>query len=163
MKERIYQLMKESGMNQKEFSQATGIATATLSNIFNGRTSATLNHAFALHQKFPNLRMEWLMFGEGDMYDNNSASSIEPSAGSRNSAPLSAPNLFEDIQVQHAESALLSEDSERLRDKGANVSPSTVSVVPVQEVVKYVDKPKRKILEIRVFFDDGTFETFSAS
>ena len=31
----------------------------------------------------------------------------------------------------------------------------------VREVVKYVDKPQRKITEIRIFFDDGTFEVFS--
>ena len=30
----------------------------------------------------------------------------------------------------------------------------------VREVVKYVDKPQRKITEIRIFFDDNTYETF---
>jgi hypothetical protein len=31
----------------------------------------------------------------------------------------------------------------------------------VREVVKYLDKPQRRITEIRVFYDDGTYETFS--
>ena len=30
----------------------------------------------------------------------------------------------------------------------------------IREVVKYVDKPQRRITEIRIFFDDGTYETF---
>ena len=32
----------------------------------------------------------------------------------------------------------------------------------VRETIKYLDKPQRKITEIRVFFDDGTYETFSS-
>ena len=30
----------------------------------------------------------------------------------------------------------------------------------VREEVKYVEKPARKITEIRIFFDNGTYETF---
>jgi hypothetical protein len=30
----------------------------------------------------------------------------------------------------------------------------------IREIVKYTDKPQRKITEIRIFFDDGTYETF---
>ena len=30
----------------------------------------------------------------------------------------------------------------------------------VQEVVKYIDKPQRRITSITIFFDDGSFETF---
>ena len=30
---------------------------------------------------------------------------------------------------------------------------------PVRNEVKYIDKPKREIVEIRVFFDDGTWES----
>ena len=37
----------------------------------------------------------------------------------------------------------------------------TQQIPVVREIVKYVDKPSRKITEIRIFFDDGTFEVFS--
>jgi hypothetical protein len=30
----------------------------------------------------------------------------------------------------------------------------------VREEVKYIEKPARKITEIRIFFDNGTYETF---
>ena len=60
--------MIQERLNQKEFAATTGISPATLSSIFNGRTSPTLNHAEALHRRFPKLNMSWLMFGEGSMY-----------------------------------------------------------------------------------------------
>ena len=33
----------------------------------------------------------------------------------------------------------------------------------VKEVIKYVEKPQRTIVEIRIFYSDGTFETFAGS
>jgi hypothetical protein len=33
----------------------------------------------------------------------------------------------------------------------------------VAETLKQQQKPPRKVVEVRIFFDDGTFETFSAS
>ena len=32
--------------------------------------------------------------------------------------------------------------------------------MPVREVVKYVEKPPRRVTEIRIFFDDNTYEIF---
>ena len=32
----------------------------------------------------------------------------------------------------------------------------------VRETLSLVQKPQRKIVEVRIFFDDGTFETFSS-
>jgi hypothetical protein len=43
----------------------------------------------------------------------------------------------------------------------ANNEPHETAVSVVREVVKYIDKPQRKITEIRVFFDDGTYEVFN--
>ncbi|EGC85450.1 hypothetical protein HMPREF9303_0929 [Prevotella denticola CRIS 18C-A] len=31
---------------------------------------------------------------------------------------------------------------------------------PVRTEVKYIDKPQRRITEIRIFFDDQTWESF---
>ena len=31
----------------------------------------------------------------------------------------------------------------------------------IREEVKYVDKPQRKVMEIRVYYDDLTFESFT--
>jgi hypothetical protein len=33
----------------------------------------------------------------------------------------------------------------------------------VAETLKQQQKPQRKVVEVRIFFDDGTFETFSAN
>jgi len=161
MKDRIYQIMKESGMNQKEFSIATGIPTATLSNIFNGRTSATLNHALALHKRFPTLKMEWLMFGEGDMYSSDHVQESENLSGSLFSQ---AENQDEVHPNSHTDSFSSSETNPTAKGAEEFEFPTKEQNQlneTIKQVVKYINKPARKIVEVRVFFDDGTYEVFS--
>ena len=150
MKDRIRQIMLQERLNQKDFAATTGISPATLSSIFNGRTSPTLNHAEALHHRFPKLNMSWLMFGEGDMYVKDTSSPSgnqdESSDASKSGERSAGDNVSND----------LSGAPTLPFDFAGGDSRSPV----IREVVKYVDKPQRRITEIRIFFDDGTYETF---
>ena len=51
------------------------------------------------------------------------------------------------------------EDSENRKEMQLK-SPVFAPKEIVREEVKYVEKPARKITEIRIFFDNGTYETF---
>ena len=68
MKERILQIMRMANMTQQEFVKAIEVSPASLSNIFNGKTNPTNNHVSAIHRRFPEIDINWLMFGEGNMY-----------------------------------------------------------------------------------------------
>ena len=145
MKDRIMEIMKLEGMTQQEFAAALDISPASLSNIFNGKTNPTNNHVNAIHKRFPNINISWLMFGEGNMY-------IEGSADSENKDSVPTEELS-GISFNSAD-----------RVPKANYSPELVAgIIPgmLNEQPKFIDKPQRKIVEIRIFFDDGTFETFS--
>lgn len=138
MKDRIYQLMKTLGMTQKEFASKLCVAEGTLSSIFNGRTKPTSNLVNAVHTFFPEVNINWLMFGEGDMYVSAHDDAPKSSSGETGQSSFSFPET---------------------------PSEPMVSVPPILEeirdTVKKLDKPKRKPIEIRVFFDDGTFEIFA--
>lgn len=136
MKTRIQQLMKQQGMSQKEFATELCIAEGTLSSIYTGRTKPSNNIVYSIHERFPEVSIPWLMFGEGDMYASAEAST--PSVGA-SAAPASiSSDLFQGFVPQ-------------------------LSTTPQQpEVARPVEKPQRRITEIRVFFDDGTFQTFNA-
>ena len=138
MKDRIYQLMNYQGMSQKEFAATLCIAEGTLSGIFTGRTRPTNNIVNAIHECFPHISINWLMFGEGEML-------LDGAAAQAQDAPSGQADLF--VSGTAPSSDVVS-------------TPS--SAPQIQEVVKYIDKPQRKITEIRVFYDDGTFETFSS-
>ncbi|EJX02105.1 transcriptional regulator, partial [gut metagenome] len=67
MKDRIRQLIDFTQMSQQDFANAIGVSPASLSSIFTGRTNPTNNHVQAIHRAFPEVNINWLLFGEGDM------------------------------------------------------------------------------------------------
>ena len=172
MKERIRQIMNAMGLSQQEFAQRLGISTASISSIFNGRTNPTNNHVMAIHRVFPQIRIEWLMFGEGDMYvaqtpSQDGDASVEgavptkaPEAASAgNGAAIDGSSLFGAESV-----AVIPEKSSNFRPRPSYASErSSTYMNSKEEMRNIIDIPKRKIKEIRVFFDDGTYESFVPS
>ena len=147
-------------MTQSEFADYIELAPATLSSIFNGRTRPTLNVVEALKKKIPNINMEWLMFGIGDMYQSGSAPSeptlLQESQGSDVRHQVQNPMLDFD-----ASPALNPQNVPSAPYHSNSVRPTRLDLV--REEIKNLDKPQRRVMEIRVFYDDQTWETFIPS
>lgn len=166
MKDRIKQIMDSLQLTQQDFANKLGISPASLSNIFNGRSNPTNNHVQAIHRAFPEINTEWLMFGEGQMLrGNNSGGSLSatspagegdeksagensgPASASSGSAPDDAPDLFSSLTCGSQKPA------EAVR---AEIKPET-------KVIRETKIVRPKVVEIRVFYDDQTFESFVPS
>lgn len=175
MKDRIKKLMENQHMTQKNFAQYTGISEGTLSGIFNGRTRPTLQIVENIHQHFPKISINWLMFGTGPMYvsnsptvgDNAQQSDSADGDASAEGATAGDTSLSDDghsaenpASVGAAPGAqqplLFGQDN----GKGGQSARSAASQAE-KVIVKYVDKPQRKITEIRIFYDDQTWESFA--
>ena len=157
MKDRIRQIMESQHMTQQVFAEFIGVGAATLSSIFNDRTRPTLNIVEAIKRKIPNISTDWLMFGSGDMFlpDNNiSNSSNEGDFQSQDNRQMGYSPMLDFT------------DSPSPTPQNAYSQPQNINSVkstrPENErmEVKFIDKPQRKIVEIRVFYDDQTFDTF---
>lgn len=134
--------MELKKMTQKEFASELCVSEGTLSSIYTGRTKPTNNMVSAIHECFPEVNISWLMFGEGDMI-------AEPESG-RSNDDDSAGRASVPTQQMYGQ------------DLFSAASLVMQNTPQVKEVVKMIDKPQRRITEIRVFYDDGTFETFTA-
>lgn len=174
MKDRIRQLMLDKGMTQKTLASELCIAEATLSGIFTGRTRPTHLTVNAIHERFPEVNISWLMFNEGEMYNSISSSSSGQAASENTKKDADFPtDLFADISAASESKETLkgSKDVTFQNDscytnssvQGANGNATTpeVAAPQIKYIEKYIDKPRRKITEIRIFFDDGTYETFT--
>lgn len=171
MKDRIRQIMESQHMTQQVFANAIGTTPATLSGIFNDRTRPTINIIESIKKKFPDISLEWLMFGQGEMYP-------QPGSASGSQATPTPPS-FDDVQQpesghQGIQSSLFGQ--EPMLDFGQPVASTPQNVRRpvaynngvrntrseiVPEVVKIVDKPARRVTEIRVYYDDQTWESFT--
>ena len=153
MKDRIRQIMESQHMTQQVFADYIQQSPATLSSIFNGRTRPTLNIVEAIKKKIPNISTDWLMFGAGEMYlPQNEASDQEENASN---GPLQIQNPMLDFD------AIPSPTPQNGVQQPSNTNSVRNTRLDLErQEVKTLDKPQRRITEIRVFYDDQTWETF---
>ena len=140
-------------MTQQLFADYIGQSPATLSSIFNGRTRPTLNIVEAIKKKIPNINTDWLMFGSGDMYLPQNEAQNQDESGSDTPPQIQNPMLdFETPSFPASQNVVQqSPISNSVRNTRLDLD---------RLEVKTVDKPQRRITEIRVFYDDQTWETF---
>lgn len=152
MKDRIKQLMESQHMTQQTFADFIGISTASLSSIFNGRTKPTLNTVEAIKGKFTTINLEWLMYGSGPMFKEQ-ATAMDSGDNTKQSINEGA---FEFGGDERYNAPLSSRLSESVSDYSVRKTSNNIGYADV----KYIDKPQRSITEIRIFFDDQTWESF---
>ena len=152
MKDRIRQLMESQHMTQQTFADFIGISSASLSSIFTGRTKPTLNTVEAIRSKFTRINLDWLVYGQGPMFKDQVAEPDAPGGGVKKERPDSSEgslHFTSPTSHSHQESGT-----------AAATSADPMFKNPTRTEVKYIDKPQRRITEIRIFFDDQTWESF---
>lgn len=133
IKDRIKALIEKERLPPKVFAETIGIQQSTLSHILNGRNKPSLEVIMKIHQKYTRVRLEWLLDGKGEMTDGEAA----PAGGDLYTIPF---------------------DEESADDEGEK---ATLAHEPFQTAsVGNAERPKRRICEIRVFYDDNTYEIF---
>ena len=150
MKERIRKIMESQHMTQQTFAQFIGMSPALLSSIFNERTKPTLNIVEAIKNKIPKISTDWLMFGIGDMYiesENKGANNFYNNKISETS--------FLNFSDDNSTPSLFSPKKETLN--------SYTQQVVEQPFIKNVALPQKRVTEIRIFYDDQTWESFYPS
>lgn len=147
MKDRIKMIMDSQHMTQKVFAQFTGISEGTLSGIFNGRTQPTLKVIDSIKSKIPSVSTDWLLFGFGSMYTDNKETDT----------------ATDPTQVAPGEEGFLDFGDDTATPSQGSTGQggyAGVSAKVAKSVIKYVDKPQRRIEHITVYYDDKTWETF---
>ncbi len=145
MKDRIKQIMDSQRMTQQEFANHLSLSPASLSSIFNGRTNPTLNIVEAIKKKFPDISTDWLMFGVGSMNADN--------ANANSSAQKAISDSVEQVIdfEEHAQASPTPLGDSNVMQRGNQMHVG---------VMKNIYKQPRSITEIRIFYDDQTWETF---
>lgn len=147
MKDRIKQLMDSQHMNQQTFAKFLDTSPATLSSILSERTRPTLAIVDAIRSKFENINLTWLLYGQGEMFNT-----YEQEDGANGDM----------LQGTIQQEPMLPFTAEQGGYPSAQPVRKRASM-PMMEFVddaKKVDKPTRYISEIRVFYDDQTWESF---
>jgi len=140
MKDRILQIMQKEGLSNVEFAEKLGISTSSLSHIFSGRNKPSLEVVMRIHKACPYINLNWLLYGDGEMEETTS--------------PISHVDLFTQTPENPTEEPAHSDFRKENEVPTVVYPPKEI----IREEVKYIEKPHPKITEIRIFFDNGTYE-----
>ena len=134
MKDRILKVMQKEGLSNAEFAEKIGISTSSLSHIFSGRNKPSLEVVMRIHKACPYININCAPAVTGmDLFS-------QPLENPKNTTEEPAHSDF----------------------RKENEVPTVVYPPKeiIREEVKYIEKPHPKITEIRIFFDNGTYEVF---
>lgn len=149
MKDRIKQIQDSTGMTQSDFAHHIGLSPAALSSIYGGRTNPTLKTVECIQSKFPDINLIWLINGEGNMFLTDKKLSDDPTKDEQPTLNFAEPQK--------------NPPNTPPKQPKSMAFQASVRNTPINQAnfeVKNPDKPKRSITEIRIYFDDLTYETF---
>jgi len=145
MKERIKKIMDNENLPAGAFAESIGIQRSALSHILNGRNNPSLDVIMKIHQRYNHINLDWLLYGTGQMSNQEVVVRDEYQQSLFDENPVNAPKPS--IGTEY-------------RKEIASISLENSHKSTVKEDFRYIEKPPRKITEIRIFFDDNTFEIF---
>lgn len=148
IKDRFKMIMDRERLTAGAFAESIGVAQATISHILGPRNKyPSTEVVLRLHQRYNDINLEWLLTGNGEMSNNKN----ETKDNKGFDYPLFADNP--------ENSSNRSKEIEN-RKETALEPPKTATKEIVKQEIIYKERPPRKITEIRIFFDDNTYETF---
>ncbi len=150
IKDRIRMIMEREKVPPRVFAETIGVQQSTLSHILNDRNKPSLEVVMKVHQTYNYVNLEWLLYGKGEMI----ASAEDASAVSSNGDYQ--PSLFAEKPVNSSKEPFNPENRKEMPLRSTENAPKEI----VKQEIRYIEKPARKITEIRIFFDDNTYETF---
>lgn len=147
MKDRIQKIMEVMQLRPTAFAQLTDIKLTTLSQILKGRNNPSLEIITKIHNSIPKINLEWLLTGKEEMFilhpDPDTEQFLLESKNDENCI-----NLEESTDESKFGKDFAPENNENEREP------------IVSETIRYIEKPHKKIREIKIFYDDETYETF---
>jgi len=144
MKDRIEAIMKREHMTPSSFAESIEIQRSTLTHILRGRNNPSLDVVMKIHQRFKYVNLDWLLYGNGNMINQEKTSD----------------DLQRSLFDENEEIKPIPQDDLEYRKEMPLKTAENTYKEPVKEEIRYIERPPRKITEIRIFFDDNTFEIF---
>ncbi len=149
MKERLIQLMQLLGVSPTQFANQIGVQRATLQHILSGRNEASLKIVTGINQAYPSVNLQWLLYGKGQAIEQ----SAPASANAETDSLMHDENLIFPINDMVAPEYRNPEPADSTPDRD-NLQNNRTQPCQTQS------SEDKKIKEIMVLFEDGTYKKF---
>ena len=94
MVDRIDLILKAKNITARQFADEIGVQPSGMSHILSGRNNPSLDFVMKVMRRYPDININWLMFGKGEMFaDPSSLQSMRPEPRPVAPKPVE-PDLF---------------------------------------------------------------------
>jgi len=185
MNDRILLIIKTQNLTSSQFADEICVQRSNISHILSGRNNPSLEFVTKIIKRFPDLSLEWLIFGKGSMYKDRNIVEEKP----KNNLSINHTkqiDLFTNIEevgqdfvetkpiqneifnpiVEKEEKYSLSDElsnnfqknnitTELLNEKEENIKKETIVETNLPKEIV-----KKKIEKIVIFYNDRTFREY---
>lgn len=152
MVNRIFSFIESQQLTPTEFADKIGVSRASISSIKTGRTQPTLSLVEKIRQHFPDIDINWLIFGVGSAMVEKSETTTEEVGLSDELMVVEDNNdsVLSSVANDY-EAVYIAESPQKTSDK------NNESISPINETTK-TNKIIKKVI---LLYDDGSFEEFN--
>lgn len=175
--DRFTKILEYSGFTASEFADEIDVQRSSISHIISGRNKPSLEFIVKIKNRFPEISWDWIILGQGEMLQNNSALSTSESKINLEEEN-SSPDLFTLIDEDYKNEIFIQENLQKETPRESNTSfptPKKEKIsdsqrLEVQEDISEVQNivnqsttnlpTENKIKRIVFFYENGKFEAF---
>lgn len=147
MKERLLQLLDLEHLTPSKFADLIGVQRSSVSHILSDRNKPSFDFLQKTLKTFPGLKAEWLMLGDGPMYDQMGRESAD--LFNQDSPAAIEPESYEAQDLQQPTTLPL--------------EPPAVEVQDIQDIEEDLITKPRKVVQVMLLYDDDTFISYKPS
>jgi transcriptional regulator with XRE-family HTH domain len=147
MKERLLQLIDLEHLTPSKFADLIGVQRSSVSHILSDRNKPSFDFLQKTLKTFPGLKADWLMLGDGPMYEQMG----------RESGDLFSQDVPETLDEPYSEAQDLPETD------SSPVEPPISEVVDYQDIKEDLPDKSRRVVQVMLLYDDDTFVTYKPS
>ena len=175
--DRFTKILEYSGFTASEFADEIDVQRSSISHIISGRNKPSLEFIVKIKNRFPEISWDWIILGQGEMLQNDSALSTSESKINLEEEN-SSPDLFTLIDEDYKNEIFIQENLQKETPRESNTSfptPKKEKIsdsqrLEVQEDISEVQNivnqsitnspAENKIKRIVFFYENGKFEAF---
>jgi transcriptional regulator with XRE-family HTH domain len=159
MKARLLQLLDLEMITPSKFADLIGVQRSSVSHVLSGRNKPSFDFLEKTLKAFPGLKADWLILGEGTMYEQMGRSE---QGGLFEAGQEKIETMGNELKVEHGtmqedqdnrgatHGFELNESSEKMTRSGKDSEPQDIAA----------DRAGRKIVQVMLFYDDDTFTSY---
>ena len=151
MVNRIFKFIETLGITPTEFADKIGVSRAAISSIKTGRTQPTLLLVEKIKQCYPEININWLILGKGDLYEVTAIENKKDEFLIRKDDQQEIHNDINENIVEDYQAVYIAETPRK----------TIVNTIESLEENKESKSAIKSIVKVILLYSDGSFEEFN--